>query len=79
MLSLKWEIGGGIINKALFKMALIRKGITQNELAKQLGITKNTLSNKVNGHVRMYTNEAKAICIILDITDRDEQAQIFLS
>lgn len=67
------------INKGMFKMALIRKGLTQNELAKMLGMTKNTLSNKVNGHTNIYTYEAKRICEILEITDPKEQASIFLS
>lgn len=60
-------------------MALIRKGMTQNELAKRLGMTKNTLSNKVNGHTSIYTSEAKKICEILEITDLEERANIFLS
>lgn len=60
-------------------MALIRKGMTQNDLAKMLGMTKNTLSNKVNGHTSVYTHEAKKICEILEINDPKEQANIFLS
>lgn len=66
------------INKGMFKMALIRKGLTQNELANLLGMTKNTLSNKINGHTKIYTTEAKKICEILEIVDPKEKANIFL-
>lgn len=59
-------------------MALIRKGLTQNELANLLGMTKNTLSNKINGHTKIYTTEAKKICEILEIVDPKEKANIFL-
>ena len=60
-------------------MALVRKGMTQNKLADALGITKNTLSNKVNGRTGILTSEAQRICEILEITNLEERAQIFLS
>lgn len=60
-------------------MALIRKGITQNQLADRLGMSKNTLSSKVNGHTNVLTSEAQKICEILEVNDLEERAKIFLS
>ncbi len=67
------------MDKALFKAALVRSDITQAELAKQIGLGKNSLSLKVNGKVRLYTDEVIKICDVLHITDKAEQAKIFLS
>ena len=66
------------MNKAMFKMAIERAGYTQTTLAKELGISKNTLNNKVNGHVNINTNEIAKICKILNINDDAEKVQIFL-
>jgi len=70
--------GGGDINKALFKMALERAGYTQCSLAKKMGCSKNTLNNKVNGHVKVTTEEAKIMCELLHIDSVEEKCQIFL-
>lgn len=71
--------GGEEVNKALFRMAVLRAGYTQTQLAKELGVSKNTLSNKVNGRVNVTVVEAQKICEILHITDNVEKAQIFLT
>lgn len=78
-MSLKWEKEAIIIDKALFKAALVRKGITQNELAKSMNMTKNTISNKVNGHTKVMTDEAIEMCTLLGIEDPAEKARIFLT
>lgn len=66
------------MNKALFKMAVERAGYTQSKLAKELGISKNTLSNKVNGHTNVNVTEVSKICDILNIHNDEEKARIFL-
>lgn len=67
------------MNKALFKMLLVQKGLTQIELAEALGMSKNILSNKVNGHSRVYTDEAIKICDVLKIDDNNQKAELFLN
>lgn len=64
-------------NKLLGKIA--EQGYTQQKLALELGICKNTLSNKINGKGNFDTTEVKDICQILNIKDNEEKVQIFLS
>lgn len=71
--------GDAIMNKAMFKMVIERAGYTQTSLAKELGISKNTLSNKVNGHTNITVKEVVEYCRILKIYDDKEKAQIFLN
>lgn len=60
-------------------MLLVQKGFTQNELAKAVGMSKNILSNKVNGHSRVYTDEAIKICETLKIDDNNQKVALFLN
>ena len=76
--SQKWD-GGDTINKVLFKMILEREGYTQKEFAKKMGYSKNTLNNKVNGRVKIYTDEAVKMCDILKIVSDAEKCKIFLN
>lgn len=67
------------INKPMFKMALERAGYTQTKLAKEMGVSKNAINNKVNGRVGITVDEAIQMCKILGVEDNDEKVQIFLS
>lgn len=67
------------INKPMFKMVLERAGYTQTKLAKEMGISKNSLNNKVNGRVGITVAEASKMCKILGVDDNDEKVQIFLN
>lgn len=67
------------INKPMFKMVLERAGYTQTKLAKEMGISKNALNNKVNGRVGITVSEAAQMCKILGVEDNDEKVQIFLN
>lgn len=64
-------------NKLLGLMA--EKRITQRELAKKLGVSKNTINNKINGKVDFNTAEATKICEILELTDPKTKTEIFLN
>ena len=64
-------------NKLLGKIA--EQGYTQQKLASELGMCKNTLSNKINGRGVFDTSEVKSICQILNIQNNEEKVQIFLS
>ena len=66
------------INIGLFKKALYDAGMNQTELCKRLGCSKNTLSNKIHGKTNMYCDEANRICEILNITEQELKANIFL-
>lgn len=61
------------------KGKIIEAGFTQRALAAQMGMTKNTLNNKVNGKTPFNLDEAEKLCAILGIRDDAEKAQIFLT
>jgi len=59
--------------------AIAGAGLTHHELAKRIGISKNTLSNKVNGKECFDTEQIDRICDVLGIEDVTIKANIFLS
>lgn len=66
------------MNTNKLKAAIVGAGYTQSELAQKIGISKNTLSDKVNGKKRMFLDEALKLCTLLDIQSDYEKVQIFL-
>lgn len=64
------------INKLLGAMA--EKRISQRELARRLGVSKNTINTKINGKAHFNTEEATKICDILEIHDPNMKVEIFL-
>lgn len=67
-----------MLNKNMFNSVVARTGMTHKELSQKIGISKNTLSSKVNNKVPFNVNEIDRICQVLGITDDNEKAQIFL-
>ncbi len=65
------------VNK--LKAAIVESGYTQVSLAKELGVSKNTINAKINGKSRLFVDEACAICELLNISDDKQKASIFLS
>ncbi len=67
----------------LDKFALLKvmsdKKMTQTRLAKEIKVSKNTLNAKINGKGFFDTKEIDDICNILNITDGNLKANIFLS
>lgn len=63
-------------NKLLGIMA--EKRISQRNLAKMLGISKNTINLKLNGKGCFDTEQATHICEILGIEEAEKRAEIFL-
>lgn len=53
-------------------------GFSQQTLAIAVGISENSMSNKVNGRRAFTIPEAKRICDILGISDPAERGSIFL-
>lgn len=66
------------MDRGLYKMMLERNNMSQRELAEKLGISKNSLSLKVTGKCRLYTDEATKMCKILHIDKDEDRAKIFL-
>ena len=52
-------------------------GYTQETLAKEIGMTKSTFSQKLNNKFAFKQNEIKAICDILDIDISDIGAYFY--
>ena len=68
-----------MLNKNLLKAAIARAGYTQGKLAKEVGMSENTLSSKMSGTSWFDTKQIDDICKVLNITENEEKAQIFLS
>lgn len=61
------------------KGKIVEAGYTQRALAAELGMSKNTLNNKITGKTSFNMDEAMRLCELLGIQDNAEKAQIFLS
>ena len=58
-----------MIDKKEFRSAMVLKGYSYRTLAEALGVTKDTISNKVNGKSSFTTEEAVKLCTLLEIVD----------
>lgn len=67
-----------MINKKEFRSAMVLKGYSYRTLAAALGVTKDTICNKVNGRSSFTTDEAVEICNLLEIVDPEKKSKIFL-
>jgi len=68
-----------LLNRNLFKSAIVRAGYTQRKLAEEIGISNNTFSHKMTGVSCFDTEQIDKICEILNISDNTEKANIFLA
>lgn len=60
------------------KGKIVEAGYSQRSLAREIGMSKNTLNSKVNGKTPFNTVEIELICAKLSIVDPAEKAAIFL-
>lgn len=67
-----------MLNKNLLKSAIVRKGFTQGKIAELLKMSENTLSSRMTGTSSFNIDEIDELCKLLDITDNNEKADIFL-
>ena len=67
-----------MIQKNILKSKLSLKEKTQKDLAKALGLSKVSLSKKVNGLLRFSLPEVKKVKDYLDLTN-DEVVEIFIN
>ena len=54
-------------------------GLKRGYVAEQIGITQNSLVNKISGITDFKVTEAQALCRILSITDPTEMVSIFFN
>lgn len=64
-------------NKLKSRLALVGK--TQEQLAKETNMSKNSLNCKINGRAVFNCDEVDSICKALGIEDPKEKAEIFLA
>lgn len=67
------------MNTNLLRGKIVASGLTQYKLAELLHMSKNTLSNKVQGHTSFTLEEVNRLCELLHIDDNTEKAEIFLT
>lgn len=67
-----------MFDKKLFKIALIKKDKSMEEIAMILNIDISTLYRKVNGESDFYRYEVQAICDYLEI-EQSERELIFFA
>ena len=65
-----------MINTRLLKSHFVKCGKTQDQVARLMGISHQTLSGKVNNKVPFNVDEVSALCRILNI-DEDKDAIFF--
>ncbi|MCL2060961.1 MAG: helix-turn-helix domain-containing protein [Oscillospiraceae bacterium] len=68
-----------VINKRLLRSKIMAMGMSQEEFGRMLGMSKNTVSGKINGRLHLYVCEVVKMCEILGITDSTEKSAIFLN
>lgn len=68
-----------MVNTALLKDAIINSGLKKEYIAKEMGLTRQSLGNKLNGRSDFWSEEIIAICEILGITDPVVKDSIFFA
>jgi len=68
-----------MLNENMLRGAIASAGLTQYGLAECIGMSKNTLSSKMNGRGCFDTKQIDLICEVLGIDDDITKARIFLA
>lgn len=68
-----------MVNSSLLADRISAAGFTHFEVAELIGISKNTFSAIVTGKKSPTLDQVDSICHVLNITDNDAKAKIFLS
>ena len=64
---------GVMVNTRLLKAAIVESGMKQSEVAEKIGISYQSLSDKINNKTEFKVNEVISLCEVLDIAERREQ------
>ena len=67
-----------MINRSKLMGKIAEAGYSQRSLASALGMSKTTLSNKINGRSFFDTEEVSHLCRELNIVSNQEKIDIFL-
>ena len=68
-----------LIAKDLLKGKIVAAGFTQRDLARRIGMSENTRSNKINGRTKFDTDEILKIDAVLGNMTPLERGQIFFA
>ena len=68
-----------LLNANLLKAAIVRAGLTQQDFAKSIGMSQNTLTAKLKGDRSFNLNEIDKACDVLNIVENEEKCAIFLA
>ena len=66
-----------MINTKLLKSYFVKNGLTQEDVAKNIGISYQSLSDKVNNKVQFKVNEVSSLFEMLNI--KDDKDEIFFA
>lgn len=66
-------------NTQLFLKILKEKNMKQKELAAAIGISRQSMSYKINNTREFVPSEIEKICSILEITDLEQRQAIFFA
>lgn len=58
-------------NTKEIRSLMAKKGLTQNDVARALGMSYQSFSYKLNNKVEFRASEIEALCELLSITDKD--------
>ncbi len=67
-----------MINKYKLLGRMAEAGFSQRRLAREMGVSKNTINAKINGRTAFDTHEIQELCEILHIVDPIDKVDIFL-
>lgn len=68
-----------MVNANLLRGKLAANGYTQESIAREMRISKNTLSAKINGKSAFTLDEVLQLCDLLCIESDKEKCEIFLN
>ncbi|MBP3509189.1 helix-turn-helix domain-containing protein [Oscillibacter sp.] len=63
----------------LLRGAIIAQGLTMQSAAQKIGISRNSMSARMNGKVPFNADEIEKLCALLDISDPVKKVEIFLT
>ena len=66
-----------MLNTRAVKARMVLLGLTQPDVANELGINVATFNAKVNGTRRVYLDECIKLCQILKVTTPEESKELF--
>lgn len=66
------------MNLAKLRGAIAEAGLSAERLGKKVGMSKTTIHSRMQGRSSFRLDEVNKICEVLNITDPDRKAEIFL-